>query len=444
MKRFAKLLAASISMMLCIALIASGCASAPAAASAGPSEAVTQSPTEPAAPAASPVTIKFANFSASGDNTKYLDQFVAAAKAKYPNITVDVETIAYNDYFTQIQTRVAAGTAPDVYELNYENFVAYAKKGVLLPLDDLYPAAGFDPNAMNANALAAFAADGKQYGLPYSFSDVVLIYNKDLFDRAGAAYPTNDWTWTEEQAAAEKIRALGKDIFGISHPIQFWEFYKVTRQNGGGILNDDKTKFTIDTPQNVETLQFMVDRVLKSNVMPTAAQFAGTGDWDLFKAGKLGMIVTGIWAFPDFAKNITDFKWDIAMEPGKTTKATHFFANGLVINKDTKAAAEAFQWTAYMCSGKEVASIRVDAGWELPAVTDTEVLDKYLKLTPPDNRQAVFDSLNYLVTPPVIEQFTQLSDIVGQHLSAAADGSKPPQQALTDAQKECEEKIKLN
>lgn len=454
MKRVIKLLALTMSMMVCLGMILSGCASSPAptavptqAATAAPTQAATaapaETPTEPAATPAPPVTIKFANFSASGDNTKYLDQFVAAAKTKFPNITVDVETIAYGDYFTQMQTRVAAGTAPDIYELNYENFVAYAKKGVLLPLDSLYAAASFDPNVMNKNALQAFSADGSQFGLPYSFSDVVLIYNKDLFDKAGVAYPADSWTWTEEQAAAEKIRALGKDIFGISQPITFNEFFKVVKQNGGSLLSDDLKSFTLNTPQNVETLQFMVDRVLKSNVMFTEAQAAGVGDWAMFENGKLGMIMTGIWAFPEFTKNCS-FKWDVAVEPGNKAKATHFFSNGLVINKDTKSADAAFQWVSFMCSSKDVATIRVNAGWELPAITDQSVLDMYLKITPPDNRKAVFDSLTYLVTPPVIEQYTQLSDIISQHLTAAATGKATPQQALDDAQKECESKITLN
>jgi multiple sugar transport system substrate-binding protein len=444
MKKVFRIFALSIASMVCLGMLFAGCATptptqAPASAETAP--AATEPPEATPQP---PVTVKFGNFSSSGDVSKYLDMMVGVFNEQYPYITLDVDTITFGDYFTQMQTRVASGTAPDVYELNYENFVAYAKKGVLLPMEDLYAQTGFDPSSINSMALQAFSADGKQYGLPDSFSDVVLIYNKDLFDRAGAAYPNDTWTWNEEQAAAEKIRALGDDIFGISHPIQFWEFYKVTKQNGGSILNDDKTKFTINTPQNVETLQFMVDRVLKSNVMPTTEQFAGAGDWDLFKAGRLGMIVTGIWAFSDFSANITDFKWDIAIEPGMKTKATHFFANGLVINKDSKVPEAAFQWAKFMCASKEAAIIRVDAGWELPAVTYPDVLERYMKLTPPDNRKAVFDSLDYLVTPPVIEQFTQLSDIVGLHLSNAAAGIETPQQALDAAQKECEEKITLN
>ncbi len=216
------------------------------------------------------------------------------------------------------------------------------------------------------------------------------------------------------------------------------------QQNGGNVLSADKKTFTVNSAANVAALQFMVDRVLKSNVMPTAKQFGGMGDWDMFKAGKLGMIVTGIWAFSDFAKNITDFEWDIAVEPGNTAKATHFFSNGIVVNKDTKVADAAFQWVRFACSSKEAAQIRIDASWELPPVTYPEVLAGYLKITPPAHRQVVFDTLSYLVTPPVIEQLTEMSDIIGAELTAAATGAKTPQQALDDAQKALEEKIKLS
>ena len=78
------------------------------------------------AKAVDPVTITYCNFNASGGNEETLDKMVEAFEAAHPDIKVEVETIGYNDYFTQMQTRVAGGTAPDCYELNIENFAAYA------------------------------------------------------------------------------------------------------------------------------------------------------------------------------------------------------------------------------------------------------------------------------------------------------------------------------
>lgn len=386
---------------------------------------------------AEPVTITYCNFNSSGGNEETLAKMVAAFEQEHPNIKVEVETIGYDDYFTQMQTRVAGGTAPDCYELNIENFAAYANKGILAEIT------GVDVSGLNETALGAFNVDGKQYGLPESFSNVVLIYNKDLFDQAGAAYPTNDWTQDDLQAAAEKIRALGDDIFGIWQPITYNEFFKVVAQYGGALLNEDKTEFTINSPENLAAATALVDRVLVSNVQPNAVQQGGMGDWDMFMSGRLGMIPTGIWAFQTFTDGC-DFEWDIVVEPGSTQKATHFFSNCVVMSPETKHPTEVATWLAWLASSTTAADIRLEAGWDLPALKDLNVLSSYLDITPPDNREAVFESLDYLVMPPVIEDYALMSDIISQKLAAAADGTISVQEALDQAQAECEAQITLD
>lgn len=389
------------------------------------------------ASSAEPVTITYCNFNSSGGNEETLAKMVAAFEEDHPNIKVEVETIGYDDYFTQMQTRVAGGTAPDCYELNIENFAAYANKGILAEIT------GVDVSGLNETALGAFNVDGKQYGLPESFSNVVLIYNKDLFDQAGVAYPTNDWTQDDLQAAAEKIRALGDDIFGIWQPITYNEFFKVVAQYGGALLNEDKTEFTINSPENLAAATALVDRVLVSNVQPNAVQQGGMGDWDMFMSGRLGMIPTGIWAFQTFTDGC-DFEWDIVVEPGSTQKATHFFSNCVVMNPETKYPTEVATWLAWLASSTTSADIRLEAGWDLPALKDLNALSSYLDITPPDNREAVFESLDYLVMPPVIEDYALMSDIISQKLAAAADGTITVQEALDQAQAECEAQITLD
>lgn len=425
-----------IALALAALLVLSACGNAAAptettGAPAKPAETETQAP----APA-EPVTITYCNFNSSGGNEETLSKMVAAFESEYPNIKVEVETIGYSDYFTQMQTRVAGGTAPDCYELNIENFAAYANKGLLAEIS------GVDVSGLNETALGAFNVGGKQYGLPESFSNVVLIYNKDLFDQAGVAYPTDDWTQDDLQAAAEKIRALGDDIYGIWQPITYNEFFKVAKQYGGALLNEDKTAFTINSPENLKAAQALVDRVLVSNVQPNAAQQGGMGDWDMFMSGRLGMIPTGIWAFQTFTENC-DFAWDIVVEPGSTQKATHFFSNCVVMNPETKHPEEVATWLAWLASSTTSADIRLAAGWDLPALKDLSALSAYLEITPPDNREAVFESLNYLVMPPVIEDYALMSDIIGQKLAAAAEGTITVQEALDQAQAECVAQIKL-
>ena len=421
-----------LTLLLAALMLLSACGQTQTPAPAEPAPA----PAEPAPAPAEPVTITYCNFNSSGGNEETLAKMVAAFEAEHPNIKVEVETIGYDDYFTQMQTRVAGGTAPDCYELNIENFAAYANKGQLAEIS------GVDVSGLNDTALNAFNVGGKQYGLPESFSNVVLIYNKDLFDQAGVAYPTDDWTQADLQVAAEKIRALGDDIYGIWQPITYNEFFKVVAQYGGALLNEDKTKFTINSAENLAAATALVDRVLVSNVQPNAVQQGGMGDWDMFMSGRLGMIPTGIWAFQTFTDGC-DFEWDIVVEPGSTQKATHFFSNCVVMNPKTEHPTEVATWLAWLASSTTSADIRLAAGWDLPALKDLNALSSYLEITPPDNREAVFESLNYLVMPPVIEDYALMSDIITQKLAAAAEGTITVQEALDQAQAECEAQIKL-
>ena len=388
--------------------------------------------------AGEPITITYANFNASGGNEATLQAMYDAFHEAYPEITVEIETIAMDDYFTTMQTRIAGGTGPDCYEMNIENFGAYASQGLLADLS------GAQTSGLNETALGAFAYDGVQYGLPENFSTVVLVYNKDLFDQAGVDYPTADWRREDADKAAEAIRALGDDIYGIYQPVTYNEFYKVAAQYGGSLVSEDGKSFTINSAENVAALQSMVDRVQKTNVQPTEEQMGGMGDWDLFESGRLGMIPTGTWCFNTFT-DACDFAWDISVEPGQSRKATHFFANALVVNADADEAAQAAAqtWITWLASSPEAAQLRLDAGWDLPALSDMDALSGYLEITPPDNREAVFDSLDALVLPPIINDYSQMSDIVTNAVSRAASGECTPQEALDQAQSECEAAITL-
>ena len=422
--------------LLVISLIGTACTDSASEATGSQAPENTQSQ-ETEDPSGEPVTITYCNFNASGGNEETLQRMYEAFHEEYPNITVEIETIAMADYFTQMQTRVVGGTAPDCYELNIENFASYANNGVLAEIT------GVDLSSLDETALSAFNVNGTQYGLPGNFSNVVLIYNKDLFDQANIDYPNADWTQEDVQEAAEAIRALGDDIYGYYQPLTYNEFYKACAQFGGSLLNEDRTEFTINSPENVAAAQMMADRVLVSNVQPTEVQMGGMGDWDLFMSGRLGMIPTGIWAFQTFTDGC-DFEWDITIEPGQDQKATHFFSNGLVINAESENKEAAATWITWLASSPTAAQIRIEAGWDLPAVNDQETLSSYLDITPPENRQAVFDSLDYLVVPPVIEDYALMSDIIGECLSAAANGSMTVQEALDQAQAQCEAQISLN
>ncbi|CAN5409627.1 sugar ABC transporter substrate-binding protein [soil metagenome] len=381
------------------------------------------------APAAEsgPVTITYTNFISNNGNEENLQTIVDAFQKENPDITVDVTTLPYADYGTAIQTDLAAGTESDVFDIEYSNYAQYQANGVLAPITVA------NPDAIKQSLLEAYATGGTQYALPSSFSDVVLYYNKDLFDAAGISYPTSAWTWADEKAAAVALTDKSAGVWGDHQPVSCYEFYKALAQNGGKFLNDDGTKVAFNTPEGIEAAHWLVDK--SGTVMPTIKQGQGSPDFDtnLFKDGKLAMLHTGIWIFGAVAD--VPFGWDIAVEPGNTTQASAVFSNALGVSANSKHQDAAAKWAEFLSSSDTTVQVRLDSGWELPPISDDSKLSAYLEKGKPDNRQAVFDSLNGIALPPVVAVGqTEMQDIMGEELVEAQAGRKTVEEALSSAE----------
>ena len=381
-----------------------------------------------------PITITYAHFSGAGAQEETLKKMIAVFEQKNPGIKVDLQITGFEDYFTKLATVVGGKNAPDCFEMNMENYLAYMLRGACADLSDLV-----NKDSYSAGTLEAVSSEGKLYAVPMSFSTCVLFYNKTLFDQANVAYPTNDWTWADAQAAAEKIAALGDDIWGYYQPITYNEFYKSVKGNGGSLLNEDYTAFTVNSAENVAVLDAMIKRVRGENhVQPTAEEMAGRGDWDLFTEGKLGMIITGIWGFPTFTEKCT-FDWDIVVEPGYAQKSTFFFANVNCVSPDSEKKEAAAKFIDAMGSDPDIVQLRLDASWELPTIADQSKLTQYVEVTPPANRAAVFTSMDFAAAPPALRESGAASEIINNVLSTLEMNELSAQEALDMIQAELED-----
>ena len=396
------------------------------AAVAGASALVLTGCTAPAEDSG-PVTITYTNFISNDGNEDNLQLIVDAFEKENPDITVEVTTLPYGDYGTALQTDLAAGTVSDVFDIEYANYASYQANGVLAPIEVA------NPDAYRQSLLEAYSTDGTSYALPSSFSDVVLYYNADLFDAAGLDYPTNDWTWADEQKAAEALTDAATGQWGDHQPISFYEYYKALAQNGGEFLNDDKSAVAFNSPEGIEAAEWLVNK--SGTVMPTIEQGQGTADFDtnLFKDGKLGMLHSGIWIFGALAD--VPFTWDIAVEPGNTQQASAVFSNALGVSATSEHIAAASKFAEFLSSSDVTVKTRLDAGWELPPISDEAQLATYLDKGAPANRQAVFDSLDGIALPPVVaEGQSEMQDILGEELVEAQAGRKTVEEALASAE----------
>ncbi len=383
-------------------------------------------------------------------NIPYLLEMEEIFEKENPDIDLVLNIdYGWGDYFTKLATLAAAGELPDTYQLNYENFIDYATKGGILPLDSLIAQdKDFSLDIFHKRTVDAFNLKGTQYGLCRSYSDVVLFYNQDLFDAAGVDYPNINWSWYDQLKAALKLTkdtdGDGKiDQWGFHGPIQFWEFYKTIAQNGGSVFNMDKTQVTVNSPEAIEALQWMIDQVRLYHVQPSTAEMAGQSDVDLFKAGKLAMLKVGVWMLSDF-RAYAKFKWDVALEPAAygRPKAHHFFANAIVISPNAKNPQAAWEWLKFYTASTEANRLRVEAGWELPPVKDPAVKQAFLDIKPPEHTEVFYQAVETAVFPPYIPNWGELTAAAGRELELAVLGEKTPKEALDDLKVKIEELLR--
>ncbi|WP_291380155.1 extracellular solute-binding protein, partial [Demequina sp.] len=215
-------------------------------------------------------------------------------------------------------------------------------------------------------------------------------------------------------------------------PISYYEFYKALVQAGGQFLSDDGTSVAFDSPEGIAAAEWLVGK--SGTTMPTAEQGAGTPDFDtsLWAGGKLAMWHSGIWMFGAAADS--DFAWDIAVEPGDAQNASAVFSNAVAVSANSSNQDAAQKFAEFLTASQVMVDTRLSAGWELPAISDEALLATYLEQGAPENRQAVFDSLDGIALPPVIgDNQAEMQDIIGAELTEAAAGRKSVEDAIASA-----------
>ena len=287
-----------------------------------------------------------------------LDDFYAQCKADFeaahPGVTIVLEPTAWGEYWTKLEAAATGGSVADVFHMNGVNIKKYAGGGVLLPLDDYIANSDVDlanyPAAMNE----MYNFEGVQYGIPMDYDTVGLWYNKALFDQAGIAYPTSEWTWEDLTAAAKAIRALGDDIYGIAAGYSDQQgFYNTVFAEGGWFVNDKD--FGFNDEKTRAGIKCWID-LMEAGVSPSESSLEENEGYLQFMAGKLGMIFSGDWMVSYYASadsSVADI-CDVAelplMSSGKRASVIHGKAN--CVSASTAHPDEAYAWVAYLASAE--------------------------------------------------------------------------------------------
>ena len=261
-----------------------------------------------------------------------------AYTAQHPDVEIEVQVTSWSEYWTKLEAAGESNTMPDIFWMHTDQILYYADFGILADVTDLY--AGEDPNFWTEHYSDisignASGSDGRMYGVPKDRDNVVLVYNKEMFDAAGVAYPTADWTWDDMADASRKIYdATGKYGYMAYNDEQlgYWNF---VYQNGGYILDPETNIHAGYTqPATAEAIKYYVN-IQKNDWCPDQTFFAETSPGTAFFSEMGAMFYEGSWNLLSELKNYPNMvdKWDIAPLPKCPSPAagdgTGTISNGL-------------------------------------------------------------------------------------------------------------------
>ncbi|NEW06450.1 sugar ABC transporter substrate-binding protein [Paenibacillus sp. SYP-B3998] len=330
----------------------------------------------------------------------YIDKLIPDFEATHPNIKVKIMKAPYAEFDSKLQSLVAAGTAPDVTSHWGEmGFIEFMDKGMLRDMTDLIKADNFKAAdyGMSDDVLNIYKVDGKNYGIPvYSYTSLML-YNKDMFDKAGIPYPPADfedksWTFDKMMEVAKKLSKPSDDPqtaeFGID-----WGWSENDMRLiyfGAKVYSDDTwsngghpTASYFGSPEAVKANQRLQDMVFKDKVMPSKEfrkAVAGQGG-EPFATGKIGMSVAGAWILT----SVKDYSFKVgvaAVPAGANDKARDvLYIDPLLILKDSKHPKEAYEWIKYQLK-KDVQEKAIELSGGTPP-SNEQAAEKYYNMYAP-------------------------------------------------------------
>ncbi len=191
----------------------------------------------------------------------------------------------------------------------------WASKGFSLPLDDLMKRDKWDRNQLFASAIESMQWQGKFYAMMRHPSVVFMWWGTELMEANGIDTRTLPTTWAGvDELAARLSKKQGADwdhVGFVPHLGSDWA-HVLPHANGAKLLSDDGRKAQLDSPEAIETIEWMKTHLKKLGSFADIDKWrrevpgAGGGGPKIFGLKKMGIIVGGNWIADDIRRVTTE------------------------------------------------------------------------------------------------------------------------------------------
>ena len=374
-------------------------------------------------------------WAAGGDGTELPQMFEEFQKAN-PDVKINMTQIPEDDFVSKMTAAISADTVPDLVYLFTEFQPTLLATGGFSPVPDGL----VDEDEFFDTAWETSVVDDVQYGVPWYTYARPFQYRADLAEAAGATPPT-DW-----KSLTDFLQKLQDS--GVKHPLSTtvapfnaytaMEFDLYAHQNGGGLIADDLSEWTINSPENVEALEFFGSLYEKGYTSPDEP--AALDKVAYMTEGKIAGVYVGPW-FRGWLSDANGQDWldsnmgvaePIAGPDG--TKAAMIGGGNWAVPTGAKNPTAAWKFVQFMSETEQQVKWyeifgnlpAVESAWDEPAIADSEIL------------APIRDSLSVGVTIPRVSTWSEVGLILSQQIERVARGTATAQEALDAAQAEAE------
>ena len=377
----------------------------------------------------SPATGTVNVWAAQGD-ADVLEQVIKPFRTANPDATVKFTLIPNADYYTKLQSAIAAGKGPDVAQFFPESQAQFLDSSTLRPVPDGL----VDPGSFFKSLWAAGVADDVAYTVPWYAYTYALVYRSDLAKKAGVEAPA---TWDEMVPFFKALQGAGArrglgadngwDIFnGQDVAMYAW-------QAGGSLLTADG-KWTLDTPAMVDALKYNASFFTSGAADTATPTFLDAQPY--FVSGKTATMITGPWVVGQLDTAAKKDGWTAAHVataplPAGSSGSVSFSAGGswgvLAGSGNADASWKLVRYIAQpstqVAQYKAYSSLpAVISAWDDPAIKDQPLLAAFLT------------QLKNTRTFPQVSTWQQVATRIGKETEAVAKGTATAEKAAANIQ----------
>ncbi|MDD3920095.1 MAG: sugar ABC transporter substrate-binding protein [Eubacteriales bacterium] len=392
-KLFALLLA--VAMILSMAACAAPAAQAPAPEAPAAEAPAAEAPAAEAPAAEEKVKVTY-SFWGTPDEAATVQEVANKFNGLQDRIEVEVMAIPNETYVTKLNTMATANELPDCGIMSEAGVLQFAEQGLLADISTMYGEGDSKP---------LDCVTFKYQGAPVAYSAanevLLLYYNKDMFDKAGVAYPPtgadNAWTWDEFVSVAKQLTfdANGKTPndagFDPNNIVQYgcmvenltWQLEVWCRSNGSGFYNADGSAVTVNEAAAAEAIQKVADLYLVDHVAPLSTGMTDDGLQRSIIAGTCAMATGGAWNVGTCLSSARDegLNYGVAVLPFMKNKVTICTGGPNVVFSQSKHPAEAMEFIKWYLQEENSWSL-IESGIWMPILekwyTDDELTHKWV------------------------------------------------------------------